>query len=123
MRTRCLNTDSDGYEKYGAAGISVCERWNEFANFLADMGERPAGTTLDRKENTLGYEPGSCRWATMREQENNKSNNIIVDAEGKKQTVMQWAREKGIYYHTLLKRLQYGWPVSRALNEPVHGRR
>lgn len=123
MRTRCLNPKADQFHRYGAKGITVCDRWNDFRNFLSDMGVRPSGTTLDRRKNDKGYEPGNCRWATMREQGNNKTNNIVVEAEGKRQTVMQWSREKRIYYHTLLKRLQAGWPVDRALNAPlVHPR-
>lgn len=117
MRTRCMNPKSAHFERYGARGITVCERWNDFRNFLEDMGERPPGTTIDRYPDKGGnYELGNCRWATMREQENNKRNNVVVEAEGRRQTVMEWSREKGIYYATLIKRLQAGWPVERALN-------
>ena len=117
MLTRCGNSKSDGFASYGGRGIKVCVRWMRFESFLADMGERPDGMTLDRINNNGHYEPGNCRWATMVTQENNKSNNVVIEAEGKTQTVMQWSREKGIYYHTLLKRLQAGWNVGRALNE------
>lgn len=119
MLTRCHNPNSDGFEHYGARGITVCDRWRAFEPFLADMGARPDGTTIDRLDNSKGYEPGNCRWATMSEQENNKTNNVLVEAEGKTQTVMQWSQEKGIYYHTLLKRLQAGWSPDRALNNSV----
>lgn len=120
MRTRCLNPNDSHHARYGAVGIVVCERWHDFRNFYADMGERPIGMTLDRFPNKLGnYEPSNCRWATMTEQENNKTNNVVVDAEGESRTVMEWSRVKGIYYHTLLKRLQAGWSADRALNEPT----
>jgi hypothetical protein len=69
MRNRCRNPKNPEYDHYGGRGISVCERWDDFRNFLADMGERPAGTTLDRWPNPDGdYEPSNCRWATHREQ-------------------------------------------------------
>jgi len=72
MITRCTNPRSDGWQYYGAKGITVCDRWKSFVNFLADMGERPAGRTLDRKNNDQGYEPDNCRWATPAEQSKNR---------------------------------------------------
>lgn len=72
MLTRCTNPKSDGYARYGARGITVCDRWRQFENFLADMGERPAGTTIDRLENDKGYQPGNCRWATGYQQAQNQ---------------------------------------------------
>lgn len=74
MKQRCLNPKATGYARYGGAGITVCDRWLEFANFLADMGERPEGTTLDRIDSSKGYEPGNCRWATRAEQNRNRPN-------------------------------------------------
>jgi hypothetical protein len=69
MRDRCLNPGAYSYKRYGGRGIGICERWNTFLTFLADMGERPAGKTLDRWPDPDGnYEPGNCRWATPKEQ-------------------------------------------------------
>ena len=72
MRTRCLNQNSDSFKDYGGRGISICEHWNRFENFLSDMGNPPDGLTLDRKENSGNYEPSNCRWSTRKEQANNR---------------------------------------------------
>jgi hypothetical protein len=68
MINRVTNPNHERWEAWGGRGITVCDRWREFANFLADMGERPPGTTLDRRDNDGNYEPGNCRWATPQQQ-------------------------------------------------------
>lgn len=73
MKDRCFNRNSTSFKYYGARGISVCDRWcNSFENFLADMGPKPAGLTLDRINNDGNYEPANCRWATAKEQVDNR---------------------------------------------------
>ena len=75
MRNRCKNKRAERYPQYGGRGIAVCERWNQFENFLTDMGKRPIGKTLDRYPDKNGnYEPGNCRWATVTEQNRNRRN-------------------------------------------------
>jgi hypothetical protein len=73
MHSRCNNPNADWYHRYGGRGKKICEKWNNFLNFLFDMGERPEGKTLDRKNPDGNYEPNNCRWATPLEQSNNKS--------------------------------------------------
>jgi hypothetical protein len=78
MRARCNYPTHPYYPNYGGRGIRVCERWRFFAHFLADMGERPAGTTLDRIDPELDYEPGNCRWATPLQQRWNRRDMAAV---------------------------------------------
>ena len=124
MINRCTNKNSSIYSRYGAQGISVCERWMRFENFLADMGERPDGHSIDRyPDNEGNYGPGNCRWATPKQQTANRKCSHKLQAEGKTQTIGEWATEKGLPYIQLHRRLSKGWPVDRALNKPLEVRK
>lgn len=115
MIRRCRG-GNDKAKWYADRGIKVCERWKTFENFYADMGERPAGMSLDRIDNNGGYEPGNCRWATRVEQGGNKRNNVIWELNGKRQCAARWAKELGINRTTLQKRLKAGWPMEKVLS-------
>lgn len=116
MRHRCTNPKNPRYAYYGARGIGVCARWDDFGAFVGDMGRRPPGATLDRIDPNRGYEPGNCRWATAREQANNRRNNRMIEYGGRRQSLTQWAREIGISYGTLRKRVvDLKWSLDRAL--------
>jgi hypothetical protein len=113
MRRRCENPSSPKYATYGAIGITVCDRWNEFAAFLEDMGERPAGKTLDRYPNKAGnYEPGNCRWATPQEQSENLKTNVAVTYGAELIQLSALARMLGVHKKTLQYRISTGWPES-----------
>lgn len=122
MKERCYRTTHENYPQYGGRGISVCERWRKsFKNFLADMGERPAGMTLDRYPNTEGnYEPGNCRWATMKQQQRNRKDRVQYEAFGKRQTLPEWAEEYGLPVELVRQRItKYRWPLVEALTMTV----
>lgn len=115
MVQRCTNPNSTSYQDYGARGITVCERWREFVNFYADMGDVPVGLTLDRIENDKGYEPGNCRWATRTEQALNKRTNRLLEVAGVTKPLKVWCTELGIPYWTAHARLRRGKTASEAL--------
>jgi hypothetical protein len=81
MKTRCLNPNSTKFKDYGGRGIGVCERWMDFPNFLADMGQPPVGTSLERKDVNGHYEPGNCVWADDKTQANNKQSAVVLHGE------------------------------------------
>lgn len=103
MLARCLNPKATSYRNYGARGVSVCPRWRDsFENFLADMGGRPKGMTLDRHPNNDGnYEPGNCRWATPQQQANNTRVNVRYDYAGQSLTLSEIATLSGVDYEWL----------------------
>lgn len=122
MRHRCTSRWRKDFERYGGRGISVCERWQGregFVNFLADMGDRPAGTTLERRDNALGYGPENCVWATTEEQQNNKRTNRVIILGGRPVTLSRAARSLNIKVGTLWQRLNRGWSVERAVSTGV----
>lgn len=120
MRARCERPYAVSYPKYGARGVSVCERWQAFEAFYADMGPRPTlGHSLDRIDGSGNYEPGNVRWATSHEQIWNRSNAVWLTFEGESAPLSVWAARRGIKYHTLWKRLLKGWSIERALTTPV----
>lgn len=115
MIARCTNPKNDRYIYYGARGIKVCERWLTFDNFLADMGVRPAGMTLGRKENDGHYEPGNCAWETNAEQGNNKRSSRKITLGEETLTLAQWAARTGLKRETIAYRLNKGLSPELAL--------
>jgi hypothetical protein len=116
MKSRCSKLR--GKKEYAGKGIKVCERWEKFENFLADMGERPEGMTVDRWPNQTGdYEPNNCRWATASQQANNRKTCRIVSAFGKKLTMMEWSVITEIPFQTIRHRLLRGWSEERSVSQ------
>jgi len=125
MKRRCQNKNEQAYARYGARGVTVCERWsNSFECFLEDMGERPSDQhSIDRIDNNKGYEPGNCRWIANPEQARNKTNNHLVTYQGITRTLAEWAQITGIGRATIEWRINSGWTTERTLTTPaVQGR-
>ena len=122
MKERCGHHRKDGKKYYAGKGITYDPRWKKFEAFLADMGERPEGMTLDRKDNDKGYSKDNCRWATPTQQTRNRSTARVVTFGGETKPLIEWAKYTGIPYLTLLERLyRYQWPIDVALTrQPSH---
>lgn len=114
MRARCTNANHKDFKDYGGRGISVCEVWGEFPTFLADMGDRPANTTIDRVDVNGNYEPGNCRWADAGTQASNKRNNHRIEMRGEVKTLLQWCRELGLDHSKVAYRLRTGMTPEQA---------
>jgi len=121
VKKRMTNPNEPCYGRYGGRGLEFEEDWKSFDAFYADMGDPPSPDhSIDRKDNSLGYVRGNCRWATAIEQMNNTRKNRFYEYNGKTLTLAQWAREVDIHAHTLFMRVEkYGWSVDRALTTPV----
>lgn len=123
MLTRCRNQNFPGFYKHGGRGITVCDRWLHFENFLEAMGIRPQGTTLDRIDNSGNYEPGNCRWATIEQQNTNTRNTHFITFRGETLSISQWGRRLGISRGVISYRLLSGWSEEDALTRPVAANR
>lgn len=119
MKKRCLLKTYFQYKFYGGRGISICERWMTFENFLADMGKRPDGLSLERTDNEKGYSADNCIWATPAKQANNRRSNHVIEHAGITMTMTQWANKYSITVQLLYGRLKRGWSMERALTAPA----
>lgn len=110
MHRRCEKPTSNRYAYYGGRGISVCDEWSDFESFRnwAYANGYGEGLTLDRIDNNGNYSPDNCRWATMKEQSNNRRNSVIVEIDGVRKTVAEWSDVSGISPYTLYSRVNRG---------------
>jgi len=121
MIQRCHNPNSSSYSLYGERGISVCDEWrSSFKSFLDHVGRKPSRQhSLDRIDNSHGYEPGNVRWATPSQQQRNKRNNRILTVGGSSRTIAEWSERSGIKFCTIFRRLKLGWSEARAVLQPL----
>lgn len=122
MKQRCYYEKNISYPYYGGCGITVCKRWvNSFENFLEDMGERPEGRTLDRKNTKGNYCKKNCRWATWKEQNNNKQTGCVyVTCKGKRQSLTAWANELGVRQNLFSSRIRDGLTPFEAVIKTIN---
>ncbi len=120
MHNRCKNPKHRQYRDYGGRGISVCQRWKNYVAFMDDMGPRPDGLTLERVDNSLGYGPDNCHWASHETQNRNTRRNVRIHYLGLSLCVGEWAVRLGIPEHTIHTRLKLGWDAEKALTTPVY---
>lgn len=109
------DANRQNFARYGGRGISICARWDDYNNFLADMGNAPPGMTLDRINNDGNYEPSNCRWATRLQQAQNSSAAKWLEFNGKKLPIREWERSLGLSYGAIWHRLKNGWTLEQAL--------
>ena len=126
MKNRCLNPKNTAWKDYGGRGITICERWlikkpigQGFRNFLADMGERPAGFSIERIDNDGPYSPENCRWATRADQYANRRSNVWLTYGGETMTMKQWAAHLDIPYTTLCNRYRKKWTTEAILDTHI----
>lgn len=121
MIARCYYPSKESFKNYGAKGIKVCDEWkNSFEQFYKDMGKRPfQSASLDRIDNSKGYSKENCRWASMQEQERNKTNNIVVEFNGFKGCLTEVCEHFGLNLSAIRSRIYKGWTVSDALSKPI----
>lgn len=117
MKRRCTDSSNASYANYGGRGIKYSPHWAKFENFLADMGIRPKGTTIDRVDTDGDYTPENCRWADVLTQHRNTRANVMITYSGVTQTLAEWADQLGIRRNTLQKRIASGWSIAAALGK------
>jgi hypothetical protein len=118
MRGRCQCPSNTRWAYYGGRGITVDPRWDNYDAFLEDMGECPPGKSLERIDNSRGYGPDNCRWATLKEQARNQRTNRMIECRGEKKCLAEWCEITGLHHSVIRSRLRLGWSVEDALFKP-----
>lgn len=128
MKSRCFNPNSPNFYLYGGRGITVCDEWMHYGNFkkwAIETGydrKHDDRISIDRIDVNGNYEPSNCRWATVKEQMNNRRTNTVIEYKGLKKSLSQWAEYLGINYSTFMSRYERGWQMDRIVSQPVRKR-
>lgn len=122
MRERCMCPNCNRWHRYGGRGIKVCKEWDDYSAFRswAMSNGYNDDLTIDRIDSGGDYEPNNCRWATQREQQNNRSTNRFLECDGTRHTMAEWARISGVKSSTIWARLHNGWSIRDAIFAPAH---
>lgn len=124
MKHRCLNPRYKDYPRYGGRGIKLCERWMSFENFLADMGGRRAGQSIDRIDVNGDYTPENCRWADIKTQNKNRTTTSFVTINGVTKCVTDWCKIFNICRQTVVYRhYELGMSWEESLTKPLARKR
>lgn len=118
MKQRCFDKNSNHYYRYGGRGITVCDRWLDFSNFLSDIGEIPKGYSLERKDNDGNYEPSNCTLIPLNKQKRNTSKNKIVTYKNETDCLINLCEKYNKDYNLVYQRIWKGWGVARAFDTP-----
>lgn len=108
MKMRTTNPSAVGFKHYGGRGIKICDRWLVFENFLFDMGRSPSGMTIERINNSDGYNPKNCRWSTWSDQCRNRRSNVLITFNGITMCALDWSKKLNIGYSNILKKFHMG---------------
>lgn len=124
MYCRCNYSTTNGYENYGGRGVKICDEWKDFLTFYnwAIKNGYEENKTIDRNDTNGNYEPQNCKWSTIKEQSNNKRNNVIILFRGEKKTAKQWCEEYNISQTTFNDRRKRGWTIEQALTISTKGK-
>lgn len=117
MRNRCNNPNFKQFKDWGGRGITICPEWDTFLRFFSDMGERPSGTSLDRKDNSKGYSKENCQWSDKKTQNRNKRNNRVLTIDEESMCISAWSDRSGVMASTIIYRLNCGWETRSAVFE------
>ena len=126
MKQRCENPKNTHYKNYGARGIGVCKEWSDsFENFYKDMGNKPTKKhTLERVDNSSGYSPKNCRWATSSEQNRNKRGNVFYTYKGETMCLIDWCKKLDVDYVAITGRIyKLGWSFEKSITTQVRKKR
>lgn len=126
MVSRCMSVTNVAWKDYGGRGITVCQRWLKYENFLADMGRRPSPQhSLDRMKNDQGYSPDNCRWASKKVQARNRRSSTSIEWKGETRTIAEWAEITGLTVSAITQRLRADWPIELVMtaSQRPHGRK